>query len=236
VKWEADHPIFAPFPKTAPELADARFFKVVLLGPTTSTADRKVLARFTNGGAALVEASIGAGRTLLFTSTLDRDWNDLPIHPGFLPLVQQAVRHLARKHGAFAATEHLVGAPVTLPTSDLKKLEVRGPESLGATFEGDRITNRATIRYPRTDRPGVYRVVGTDLGNTTRDREDLAFAVNIDPRGSDLSPAPAAALPPSGSGGGPEPPQENTRRIELWHALAAALLLLLIAEGLLVQR
>ena len=44
---------------------DARFWKISLLGPTTATADRKVLARFTNGAAALVEASIGNGRTLL---------------------------------------------------------------------------------------------------------------------------------------------------------------------------
>src|ERR1044071_8246668 len=47
VTWEADHPIFTPFSKAAPELADAKFFEISLLGPTTS-ADRKVLARFTN--------------------------------------------------------------------------------------------------------------------------------------------------------------------------------------------
>jgi hypothetical protein len=46
VKWEADHPIFTPFSKAAPELAEAKFFEISLLGPTTS-ADRKVLARFT---------------------------------------------------------------------------------------------------------------------------------------------------------------------------------------------
>jgi len=83
--------IFTPFSKDAPELAEAKFFKIYLLGPTTATQDRKVLARFTNGAAALVEASIGAGRTILFTSTLDRDWNDLPIHGGYLPLMQQAM-------------------------------------------------------------------------------------------------------------------------------------------------
>ena len=152
MKWEADHPIFTPFSKDAPELADAKFYKISLLGPTTATADRKVLARFTNGAAALVEASIGAGRTLLFTSTLDRDWNDLPIHPGFLPLVQQAVRHLARKHALGADGDHLVGSSVVLPTGDLKKLEVRGPDGIGAVFEGDRIAGRSS-RALRQHRP-----------------------------------------------------------------------------------
>jgi hypothetical protein len=235
VKWEADHPIFAPFSKDAPELADAKFYKISLLGPTTATSDRKVLARFTNGAAALVEASIGAGRTLLFTSTLDRDWNDLPIHPGFLPLIQGAVRHLARKHALGTEAEHLVGAAVALPTGDLKKLEVRGPDNLGAVFEGDRITNRSSVRYGRTEKPGIYRVSGTDQTGATHERDELAFAINLDPRGSDLTAAAAAALPASGTGGATAP-ASSTRRVELWHALAAILLLLLLAEGILVQR
>ncbi|HEY0195386.1 MAG TPA: hypothetical protein VGC42_29930, partial [Kofleriaceae bacterium] len=234
VKWEADHPIFTPFSKAAPELADAKFFQISLLGPTNS-ADRKVLARFTNGAAALVEASVGAGRTLLFTSTLDRDWNDLPIHPGFLPLMQQAVRHLARKHAAFGDTDHAVGSSVVLPTGDLKRLEVRGPDGMGAVFEGDRLVGRSSVRYGRTDRPGVYRVIGTDQTGSTHDRDELAFVVNVDAHGSDLTAAPAQALPPSGTGTG-EAPADSERRIELWHALGAAVLLLLLAEGLLIQR
>jgi len=235
VKWEADHPIFAPFSKDAPELADAKFYKISLLGPTTATSDRKVLARFTNGAAALVEASIGSGRTLLFTSTLDRDWNDLPIHPGFLPLIQGAVRHLARKHALGTESDHLVGASVALPTGDLRKLEVRGPDNLGAVFEGDRIMNRSSVRYGRTEKPGIYRVIGTDQTGATHERDELAFAINLDPRGSDLTAASASALPASGTGGA-SAPSDNTRRVELWHALAAIVLLLLLAEGILVQR
>jgi hypothetical protein len=235
VKWEADHSIFAPFSTTAPELADAKFHKIVLLGPTTDTADRKVLARFTNGAAALVEASIGAGRTILYTSTLDRDWNDLPIHPGFLPLMQQTIRHLARKHAQVSATDHLVGGSVALPTPDLKKLQIQSPEGTSAIFEGDRITGRSSVRFSRTEHPGVYRVLGTDPSNVTHPRDDLAFVVNVDPRGSDLTPAPPSALPASGRGGG-SAPADDQRRVELWHGLAAALLLLLLAEGLLVQR
>ncbi|HEY6035904.1 MAG TPA: BatA domain-containing protein [Kofleriaceae bacterium] len=235
VKWEADHPIFAPFSKDAPDLADAKFFKISLLGPTTATNDRKVLARFTNGAAALVEASIGAGRTLLFTSTLDRDWNDLAIHRGFLPLIQQSVRHLARKHALGIESDHLVGGSVALPTGDLKKLEVRGPDGVGAVFEGDRIAGRSSVRFGRTDHPGIYRVIGTDQTGATHDRDELAFAINLDPRGSDLTPVAAAALPTSGTGSAVAQ-TDNTRRVELWHALAAALLLLLLGEAILVQR
>jgi len=235
VKWEADHPIFAPFSKDAPELADAKFYKIALLGPTTSTADRKVLARFTNGAAAIVEASIGAGRTLLFTSTLDRDWTDLPIHPGFLPLVQQTVRHLARKHAVGSDAVHLVGGSVVVATGDLRKLEVRGPGGLASTFEGDRLVGRSNVRFAKTDLPGVYHVTGTDPTGGTRERDELGFVVNLDPRGSDLTKVPEALLPASGTES-TATPTDNTRRIELWHALAALVLLLLLVEGILVQR
>ncbi len=235
VKWEADHPIFADFKADAPELADAKFFKVSLLGPTTNTTDRKVLARFTNGAEALVEASLGAGRTLLFTSTIDHDWNDLPVHRGFLPLVQKMMQHLARKHTELGDGDHLVGGSVMLPTSDLKKLEIRGPDGIGMVFEGDRIAGRSSVRFGKTERPGIYRVIGTDQTDSTHDRDELAFAVNLDPRGSDLTQAPPEMLPPSGTGSAAAP-ADDERRVELWHALAAIVLLMLLAEGILVQR
>jgi hypothetical protein len=235
VKWEADHPIFAPFGKDAPGLADARFMKVLLLGPTTDTQDRKVLARFTNGGAALVEATSGQGRLLLYTSTLDRDWNDLPIHPGYLPLMQQAVRHLARTQRDAGGEEHLVGRSVVLPTGDLKKVEVHGPDGLGAVFEGERLAGRRSVRFGKTDRPGVYTVVGTERTGASRGRDELAFAVNLDPRGSDLTAAAATELPASGTSTN-APAAPTPYRLELWHALAAAILILLLAEALLSQR
>ncbi len=233
VKWEADHPIFSAFSKNAPELAEASFFKISLLGPTNDTADRKVLARFTNGAAALVEASQGAGRVLLFTSTLDRDWNDLPIHAGFLPLVQQAMRHLARQHAPGGQREHLVGTTVALPTADLTKLEVRGPTGT-FTYEGERLVGKSTIRFSHTDEPGLYHVVGTDATGATGARDELDFAVNLDARGSDLTLAGPAELPRSGKAAAPGQEQRE-RRVELWHAVAGLLLLLLILEGLLVR-
>jgi hypothetical protein len=234
-KWEADHPIFAPFSKDAPGLRDASFTKVFLLGPTTDTADRKVLARFTNGAAALVEASHGDGRLLLYTSTIDRDWNDLAIHTGFLPLAQQAVRHLARKQQRRGGDETLVGRGVSLPTLEERRIEIRPPSGHATVFEGERIEGRSLVRFLGTHRAGMYRVIGTDATGATRDLEELAFAVNLDPRGSDLTPAPPTALPVSGTGAG-SGPAPGHRRVELWHAVAAGLLVLLLLESALVVR
>jgi hypothetical protein len=239
VKWDVDHPIFAPFQKAAPGLADAKFYKLFLLDPSGAAGaggrDRKVLAQLTNGAAALVEGTRGGGRVLLYTSTFDRDWNDLPIHAGYLPLMQQAVRYLARKHAPTGEGDHLVGSTVALPTGDLARLEIRGPDGIVAVFEGERLDGRSSVRFTRTDRPGAYRVIGTDRAGATRERDELDFVVNVDPRGSELAAAPASMLPASGTGAGGEPADES-RRIELWHALAAVLLVVLVVEGLLVQR
>jgi hypothetical protein len=172
---------------------------------------------------------------LLWTSTIDKDWNDLPLHGGYLPLMQQAVRYLARKHGPGGDGDHLVGSAVVLPTADFAKLEVRGPDGIGAVFDGERLDGRSSVRFSRTDRPGVYRVIGTDKAGATRERDELDFVVNVDPRGCDLTPAPASMLPASGAGTGGEPDEES-HRVELWHALAAILLVVLLVEGVLVQR
>jgi Aerotolerance regulator N-terminal/von Willebrand factor type A domain len=234
-KWEADHPIFAPFPADAPELRAAAFTKIVLLGPTPDGGERKVLARFSNGAVALVEAGHGKGRLLLYGSTLDRDWNDLPIHPGFLPLIEEAVKHLARKHERTDSGEILVGRSLALPTLDLQKLEVRAPDGRTAVYGSERLEGRPSVRFGDTDAAGIYRVIGTDKTGATHDRDELAFAVDLDPRGSDMTLLPATKLPPSGHGGGDEPAQSE-HRVELWHAVAAGLLLLLLLESVLLQR
>lgn len=235
VKWDADHPIFAPFGPDAPGLVDAGFDKIILLGPTTDTDERKVLARFTNGAAALVQAAVGRGQVLLYTSTIDRDWNELPVLPGYLPLVQESVRFLARRRAEAQPVALTVGEGHALPTLDLRRLEVRGPGGYAAAFEGARLDGRTAVRLPAVEEPGFYRVTGTDRAGATRERDELAFAANLDPRGSNLAPAPPSVLPPSGtatagSGGAPK------RRVELWHAVAAGLLVLLLLESILIQQ
>jgi hypothetical protein len=183
----------------------------------------------------MVEAARGRGRLLLYCSTLDRDWNDLPIHPGFLPLVEEAVKHLARKHERMDAGEILVGRSVVLPTLDLQRLEVRAPDGKSAVFEGERLEGRSSVRFTGTDTPGIYRVFGTDKSGATHDRDELAFAVNLDPRGSDMTIVAATKLPVSGAGKGSEP-ASTEHRVELWHVIAAVLLLLLLIESILLQR
>jgi hypothetical protein len=238
-KLDRDHPVFSLFPPDAPGLREAAFSRVVLLGPTTDVADRRVLARFDNGTAALVEAHRGQGTILFFTSSIDRDWNDLPIHPGFVPLVQQAMRHLARISVEGGAREVLVGQPLQLDvTPDTTRIEIRGPTSHRHVIEGEELAERKQVRFSATDRPGFYRVSWIAEGSGTAEvRRDVTYAVNLDPRGSDLARADLDKLVgQSTAEAASVSAASHERRVELWHAVAAALLLFLLMESILVWR
>ena len=238
-KLDRDHPIFSLFPPDAPGLREAAFSRVVLLGPTTDVTDRRVLARYDNGTAALVEARRGQGTLLFFTSSLDRDWNDLPIHPGFVPLVQQAMRHLARISVEGGARQVLVGQPLLLDvTPGTTRIEVRGPTTRRHIIEGEELAERKQVRFAATDRPGFYRVSWiAEQGGRAQVRKEITFAVNLDPRGSDLARADLAKLvgPAAAKDAAPRA-TSHERRVELWHAVAAALLLFLLVESVLVWR
>ena len=54
-----------------------------------------MIARFDDGGAALLEKKIGNGRVLMWTTTVDLFWNDFALKPVYLPFLHRAVRYLA---------------------------------------------------------------------------------------------------------------------------------------------
>jgi hypothetical protein len=97
------HPIFRPFGALAANLGQARFERTWQVAP----AGWVVVARFSNGSPALLERALGRGRVVLFASDVDRRWNDLPLHPGFVPFAIEAIRHAGA--GRPAAREYVAG-------------------------------------------------------------------------------------------------------------------------------
>ena len=90
---EYGHPVFEPF--RAPRSGDFSAARIYGYRTVASVPSAQVLARFDAGAPALLERRTGAGRVLLWTSTLDLDWSDLPLKPVFLPFVHRAARHLS---------------------------------------------------------------------------------------------------------------------------------------------
>ncbi|MEJ1965197.1 MAG: BatA and WFA domain-containing protein [Gammaproteobacteria bacterium] len=158
-----------------PALRDAqgwrsvRFFRYVAVEPQDGDA---ALIRFEDGKPLLIERHVGSGRLLVLTSPLDREWNDLAIHPLFVRFIGEAARYLT---AAAAAPNALVGSVLPLGVNASNGAQVFDPRGRRATALGD------TTARPRilADQVGFYEVRGGG-------RSDW-IAVNSDPRESDLS-------------------------------------------------
>lgn len=141
-------------------------------------------SRATRTAPALVEAPVGAGRTLLFTSTLDVDCNTLPMNRGYPPLVQQAIRHLARSMRS--ATR-----PTTSWAARSRYRRAISSVSRSAAPMVSAPCSRA-IASAAAARCGSARPSALHLSRGryrsdrryTRSRR-VAFVVNVDPKGSE---------------------------------------------------
>jgi len=217
----AGHAVLAGFPARPGEaLSSARFQSARTLGGAGRT-----LLEFDRAHPALVEVPHG----LVLSATLDPGTSDFAVSGAFLPLVHQAVKVLGRgtasaslkpgdRYGAPAAT----GAWRIVDDQDREV-----PSELVAAAGATRLTSAPL------ERPGLYRVLRGDQVRTT-------FAVNPDPRESDLAAAPGPALLrsfPLGRAQIVQPGADLARRVrearygrELWTWFITLALLLLVAE------
>jgi Aerotolerance regulator N-terminal len=92
-RWEARHPIFAPF--TDPEHGDLHRPAFATITGIKPGAETRVLAWFRGGQPALLERRKGLGKVLWFTSACDRAWGDWPRGRMFLPMLHQMVSYVS---------------------------------------------------------------------------------------------------------------------------------------------
>ncbi len=179
-----DHPIFHPFKDpNHGDFGRGRFYRYIQAVPLKGST---VLASFDDGNPALFEKAYGTGRVLCFTSTIDREWTDLPIHGVYLPFLYEAIKYLALKR-----TDEKPGYRI----GDLAELGgyQLPPGTEAAVFNPAGEENRTEINenggiiYDATEQPGIYSVhisgeqphyfvvnpdtIESDL--TTRDPEEL---------------------------------------------------------------
>jgi hypothetical protein len=168
---DATHPAL----RGVEELRAANFFRSVNVEPAT---DDRVLLSLADGTPLLLERALGAGRVLLFTSSLDREWNDLPVQPAFVPLMAGIANSLLG--GAGFTNESDLGSTLAVRALGLaggRIFDPRGEAAQGLSAGSEDVL---------LDQVGFYEVVG---GGTTE-----LVAVNFDPRESDLTPIDAATL------------------------------------------
>ncbi|HET6700682.1 MAG TPA: BatA domain-containing protein [Gemmatimonadaceae bacterium] len=214
------------------DFTSARYLRYRSLSPTATDA---VLARFDDGTVALAERRVGDGRVLVFSSTVDGYWNDLPVQPVFLPLVQSLVRHAAG--WTPQRPWETVGQVLALSEGRSRASAV----AVAPSGERTRWTEDDSVRSLALREQGFYEV---------RDAEAVApsriVAVNPDPAESELGAFPAdelsrAVAPPNTATGATAGATtlsvaERERRQTMWWYVLVAALLLLAAESLLSNR
>ena len=231
---DRNHPVLEPF--SAPRsgsFSAPRFFRYRRLAAGDST---QVIARFDDGGVALAERRVGRGRTLMWGSTLDNVWNDLPLQPVFLPLVRQLVQHAAG--WTSRRTEHTVGDAL-----DLGALaDSATAEYVALSPAGEQVRIGAGTPSLELDAPGIWEV--RRFG--ARGAPTMLVPVNVDAAESDLARVPQAemvaavapreATPEAGVDAATLTAAEREARQSIWWYLLVVAAVLLAVETVISNR
>jgi hypothetical protein len=157
---------------------------ILTVEPFVESDDVQTLLAWEGGLPALIERRVGSGRVLLWTSSFDLAWGDLPLQAVFMPLMLRMVEVLGAHGGANAGrVDATVGGSVSVPLPDgALGAEVFGPD--GAPVRS-RTDGGAVSFVP--DRPGAWSVGLPDVPPIAR------VAVNTAPDESDIRPYDSVA-------------------------------------------
>jgi len=235
---EYSHPVFELFraPRSG-DFSSARFYGYRATGQPAG----QVLARFDDGTPALLERKTGAGRVLMWTSSLDLDWNDMPVKPVFLPFVHTLAKYLADY--AEAPASLTVGQVIPAPrrTAGRGSATNRGG-TIAIAPSGTRVSVETEDGALELNEQGFYDVRTQGAGSDSA----TALAANVDLGESDLTPLDARELAAAVAGRAPgeiaglgaarpsDDAQAQAQR--LWWYLLVAGGLLLAGETLLSNR
>jgi Aerotolerance regulator N-terminal/von Willebrand factor type A domain len=226
---EYGHPVFEVF--RAPRSGDfstARFYayRSVAAAPNT-----QVLARFDAGTPALVERKIGSGHVMLWASTLDLSWSDLPLKPVFLPFVHRAMVHLANYT---EPAPWLTIGQVFDPDASSAKAQATGRLALSPS--GKRLPledEGSSAQVLELTEQGFYEIRGQKANSDV-----TLVASNVDPAESDLTPIEPADIVTAATGSGGQNTQQAAADVPLtpeaqeraqrlwWYMLTTGILLL----------
>ena len=180
------HPVMQVFsPKALEEMRGINFYSIYTV-QAREDKKFKVGTWFSNQHPAVIESEVGKGIVVLFLSSLDRDWNDFPIQPTYLPWVQRWTQYAARGLENISQQDLLVGEPFRKKTMDSRWI-IRSPDGTLHKLEKEVFSD--------TFQPGVYRLFSLSANDT----EDFnlsaklpqeaqpfgTFTVNIDTRESE---------------------------------------------------
>jgi len=167
--------------------AGANFYKIIALNPIgePASAGGSVL-RFTDGTPAVIEGVIGEGRVILFSTTCDNAWTDLPVKPGiFVPLMYRClgsiVQHKDEQFTLRAGARLTVHPPAEMIGRDaVITTPIENPPARARQSRRVELAERdPLLTFDDTDVAGAYEIA-------LPDQPPIKFAVQGDPAESDL--------------------------------------------------
>ena len=157
---DAAHPALAAFDDR--RLLDSlRAAKVSSYFEVTPTGGR-VLMRLSNGQPLLVEKEVGKGRVLLFTTSADSAWNNLPLKTGYVPLMQSLVTYMAGGSRGSVDTGITADAAKRWSTAAAHagtQLRVVDPRRSEKAVTLTAVDGKASGAFDGNHFAGIYRVV-----------------------------------------------------------------------------
>jgi hypothetical protein len=245
------HPVFEIYkdPRNG-SLANTRFPRYRQITP--SAAD-KVLARFDDGAAAIIERRIGSGRVVALAQPLDKSWSNLPNDPLYPVVLPDLVKYVAQFEQP--AAWHIVGRriDVSVPMAALVREGQAGQANADAARKATGVVMSPSGTQSTLGEGGAPNIELTEQGfysvrmQGITERRPYAVAVNLDPLESDLSPvAPqelvamatgtAGATPTGGSLERPDMTVEDMEKKQsLWWFLLLGGVALLLSEATLAN-
>jgi Aerotolerance regulator N-terminal/von Willebrand factor type A domain len=209
---------------------DVKFYYAVKV----DDAGSQVAARLTDGTPLLLDKKIGEGRVLLLASGLDNLTNDFPLHPDFIPFVEQTAFYLSGSERPGGS--RLVGAYLELRTAKERAVSVEVIDPAGRRPLS--LQEATTAQTYQLNDSGFYEL------RLANGRQDVV-GVNADRRESDLAvmspdslslwagkPANSGASAAAGtvaSAAGPMPEKFNPH--SLWWYVMLLVLLSAVVES-----
>ena len=155
------------------DLSSSRFHFYWNLTPPGK--DDLVLARFDDATPALIERPFGAGRVLIFNTTANDEWTDLPRRRAFVPLLDRVTGYLA---SGGLRRQSTVGDSLTLPGFQSgNALKVLDPGGNPVPFRLQAGGPPSLLHVDELAQMGIYRVERTEPNPLS-----FRLAVNV-PRG-----------------------------------------------------
>lgn len=164
-------------------LSSVKFYRVFYVDPAP-LGNCKTILSFSDDTPALIERQVDRGRCVLFTSSIDRDWTDMPVKPFFLPLMQQLCRFLTGNTAEEIQSETLAMHEWQSPCpEDINSLEITNPEGTKTVLQPQVINNEKSFLCNETNFPGIYTVT---VDGKPHPQFPQKFPVNVETAESNL--------------------------------------------------